>query len=375
MTLKVRLGGTGKRILTGLVTFNNGTKVKVNKGYTFVNGEKILLWGDSVTLMRINVGVSGDIIWLDDKNLLTNTRNGTYYSGGVAWYYNGTFDLYNISNPMSTTLVNSNQWGQNPLFSCGESSSNNLVFYAACGLNCNKVYFNPQNSSAYVNNVVALGNNDVEALQWTAPVTNHYIWGGAKLVSRSGGSYRQEVYHGYDNTTVNTGRTLSVKWDNGDFACYAIGTYITKYTTAGSSYVASNNAYGTSWLVDGNYILVGSKASNNLGVKLIKYNVNGAIEWQKQFDSSRQVDVIGQKGNFYYVMDRPVSASSQDMASYIRIYRASDGQESNVIKKEFTTTNGNILWDWKTFPIKTIGNYLWAWSVVDNQTYVCKIYV
>lgn len=121
MALKIWLNGSMKKIDTNLhkpVIFLNGTKYKLDKAYTFVNGVKQQIWGES--------GIQIDYI-----SSTGTLAGGIPFVAGDNWLgcYNGKnvfrIDISNLSNPVMDLNV---AWGMIKNFNGFLSSSGNMIF-------------------------------------------------------------------------------------------------------------------------------------------------------------------------------------------------------------------------------------------------------
>ena len=372
MTLKIHINGTSKKLVTPLRTFVNGNLKRLSKGFTFVNGEKKQLWGNTRTQffsIPFGGGFDNDILYIDDNYMYTygtTFANITNTQGGSAVVSEkNCLCVYSISNPSSATRVSWVQWGTNPIFSPAESDSDNYIFYITNGSTRNKVNVNNTGTPSVVTTY-----SGQSGMLWCVPLAN-----GKNLWARraaSQGSY--DYYIGYNSTNVlkvYETRTTNPVWDNGNLVVSGTGTIVQASSNSGSNQI-TNNTYVTSRMMDGDYVVV---AGYNTG-KIAKYNLaNNSTVWEHLVDSDRRVDIIGEGNGHYYVVDKPVDFNATDTNVYLRIYDADDGQELESSIIDYRTESDAKIIGWKTTPVKAVNGVLPMRWYNSSKMYICKIFV
>lgn len=392
MTLKIHINGQSKRIITPLRTFINGTRVRLTKGFTFVNGEKVQLWGNTRTesfYIPWNLGWDNDNLYIDDSvyySFGTRFINATSSDGQtVRISKENCLTQIDITNPSAATPVNYSEWGQKPVFSPTESDDETYIYYLASGSTRNKVQLKKN-----VGKSVVATYGVQSGLDWCVPLANgKNLWYRHETVVhtiRPFYSATTTVYFGYNGTTVETtsGSVItgsiatlsSVVWDGGDFVVGGTGTALGFGTISGTSYL-TNNTYVTSKVVDGDYVFVAGYKSNATTVtKIAKYHVmNDTTAWEILFDDDRRPDIIGISNGKYYVVDKPKDFNATDTNVYLRIYSASDGTELEVAILDIRTVEDAKIIGWKVFPVRAKNGVLSMHYYNSYKMYICKIFV
>lgn len=372
MTLKIHINGNSKKLVTPLRTFINGNLTRLSKGFTFVNGEKVQLWGNTRTQffsMPFEGGFDNDILYIDDNYMYTygSTLIGASSSSGgsAVVVKNNSLCVYDISNPTNASRISYVQWGLNPIFSPTESDSGNYVYYITNSNIRNKVNLRDTGSPAIITTY-----SGQSGMLWCVPLLNgKNLW--ARRVA-SQGSY--DYYIGYNSTNVlkvYETRTPNPIWDNGNLVVSGTGTIVQASSDSGSNAI-TNNCYTTSRIMDGNYVVV---AGYNT-VKIAKYNLtNNSTVWEKTFDADRRVDIIGEGNGKYYVVDKPQDFNATDTNVYLRIYDAGDGQELESSILDFRTESDSRIIGWQTTPMKAVNGILAMRWYNANKMYICKVFV
>lgn len=189
MALKIKTPNGMQKIDTNLhkpVIFINGTKYRLDKAWTFVNGVKQQIWGES--------GVQIDYIKSDG--------NAFGYLGAIGedWavsWLNGNAMRINISNFTNPQLIQSVAWGSVTKYNGFLSTTNNMVF----GNGVNKITLNPQTG---VLSAVSLGNSAQPGsltLAYGLGITNSYFVQAFNLTK----TFITTTSHGSHITTVTWG--------------------------------------------------------------------------------------------------------------------------------------------------------------------------
>ena len=380
MTLKIHINGQSKRIITPLRTFINGSRVRLTKGFTFVNGEKVQLWGNTRTesfYMPWNLGFDNDNLYIDDSvyySFGTRFINVTSSGGGSAvMSKSNCLTQVDITNPSAATPVNYSEWGINPVFSPTESDDETYIYYLASGSTRNKVQLKKNVGKSVV--ATYSGPNN---LDWCVPLENGKNLWCRHETTYSGRTGYTTYYLGYNGTTVTSTNVpyTAIAWDGGDFVVGNIGLYPRVATASGVSNL-TNNTYVTSKVVDGDYVFVAGYKSNATTVtKVAKYHVmNNTTAWEVLFDDDRRPDVIGISNGKYYVVDKPKDFNATDTNVYLRIYSASDGTELEVSVLDLRTVEDAKIIGWKVFPVRAKNGVLSMHYYNSYKMYICKIFV
>lgn len=398
MTLKMTINGTNKKLITPLRTFVNGQLVRLSKGFTFVNGEKVQLWGNTRTeflSIPYDLGFDNVNLYIDDDNyycygtaLVPTTASSssnpsqrtpvTPTGGGSGTVYiaqNSCFSAFTITNPTNATRDWYGQWGLNPIFSPEESDENNYIFYLTNDTTRNKVKIEKGQSAS----VISTYSIPVSA-SWCVPLANgNNFWGRSELVYIRPPLYN--YYIGYNGTTITTVNSIAdPAWDNGDFVVCSSGYPLYLYNMNGKSQI-TNTTYITSKMVDENYVVVAgynfTPSSTGSATKIAKYNVtNDSTVWQVIFSDDRRPDIIGEGNGKYYVVDKPRDYEVADQDVYLREYDKNTGTELSAIVINYETVSGSRIIGWKTCPVKAKNGILsMRYGPASGKLYLCKIFV
>lgn len=373
MTLKIHINGTSKKLVTPLRTFVNGNLKRLSKGFTFVNGEKKQLWGNTRTQffsIPFGGGFDNDILYIDDSYMYTygtTFSNITNTQGGSAVVSKSNcLCIYSISNPSSATRVSWVQWGAYPIFSPSESDSSNYIFYMSSSNTRNKVLLKNDSTASVVSTYTG-----PSGMNWSVQLAN-----GKNLWTKTSNSV---LYLGYNSTTVTSTNvpTYPIAWDGGDVVVGSMGVVLDKGTISGTG-VISNNTYVTSKVMDGDYVFVAGykTTSATTATKVARYNVtNAALEWEVVFQDDRRPDVIGVGSGKYYVVDKPKDFNSSDTNVYLRIYDVDDGTELESTVLDYRTESDAKIIGWKTTPVRAVNGVLPMRWYNSSKMYICKIFV
>lgn len=221
MALKIWLDNSMKKINTSThkpVIFLNGDKYRIDKAYTFVNGVRHQIWGET--------GVQIDYIASDGV-----LNGGDLYAIGDDWMvlnYNLNVLRVDISNLSNPTLIQSAAWGSIKKYNAYQSTLTESVFYA-----------NGSSISPYSYNKLLIEQDGSISVGSSAIGTGLYFMDGTNTEVVTSTLLRQ-----------NTAQAPNVKW-----ACYGSDYYfdsVKKHTSG--TYTAGN----TSSLISGNiYVATG----------------------------------------------------------------------------------------------------------------------
>ena len=384
MTLKIAINGQNKRLITPLRTFINGQLVRLSKGFTFINGQKVQLWGNTRTQffsIPYDLGFDNSNLYIDDNNLYTHGTAliGVHSTAGGSAVVSRSNCLttFTITNPSSATKDGYSEWGANPMFSPEESDTDTYIYYLVNGTTRNKVKI-AKNDGISVMSAYTIPVSDAT---WCVPLANgNNLWGRSELVSIRPTSYR--YYIGYNGTTigtVNSGAIGNPAWDGGNLVVCGIGYSLYANSMSGSSQI-TNHTYITSKLVDGNYVLVAgynyTPTSTGSATKIAKYNLtNNTTEWEVVFSDDRRPDIIGEGAGKYYVIDKPKDYEVADQDVYLRIYDIDTGAELEAVVINYATVTGARIIGWKTYPVKCKNGILSMRYFNSGKMYLCKVFV
>lgn len=246
MALKIWLDNSMKKINTSThkpVIFLNGDKYRIDKAYTFVNGERKQIWGET--------GVQIDYISSDGV-----LNGGDLYAIGDDWMTLNyglnilRVDISNLSNP---SLIQSAAWGSILKYNAYQSTATESVFYSRAS-----------SISPYNYNKLIIDQDGVVAVDNSSVGTGLYFMDGTNTEIATSTLLRE-----------NTAQAPNVRW-----ACYGSDYYFgsTKKHTTGT-YSSGN----TTSLISGNiYVATGGStgsyrpdASLQIGDDSILINVWG----------------------------------------------------------------------------------------------------
>lgn len=385
MTLKIQVNGVRKRIITPLVTFINGEKVRLDKGVAFVNGEKVQLWGNTFTELetlqyRLTSFSNDQVLYLDNNRLLWHGTVFIPVSGGggnAVVSQSDTLTLLNIEDTSTQTKVSQTTWGANPIYSPDESSATQYVYYLTNGTTRNRVVFREQTGDMVVSGTYTIGTTNTK---WCVPLSNgKNLWVRSETRGSRQTGYYSVYFFGYNSTQVgSTIEALSknIAFDNGDFVVGSNGKKLYKITTSAQTTIYDAPTYITSKLVDGdNIVFAGKVLGAGTTARIVCCDKDGNLNWEHSFDSDRIIDVVGESDGFYYVVDKPVDSSASDFRVYLRTYSAATGVQGSRVELNYETADGALIYGWKVFPEKTKNGLLWLWYSDSTKTYLCKIYV
>ena len=396
MTLKIAINGQNKRLITPLRTFINGQLVRLPKGFTFINGQKVQLWGTTRTQffsIPYDLGFDNSNLYIDDNNLYTHgtaligvTSTGTTNptAGGSSTPRTGSgsgttyiarsncLTTFTITNPSSATKDGYSEWGANPMFSPEESDADTYIYYLATGTTRNKVKIAKNNGIS----VMSAYTIPVDGVSWCVPSAHGNTFWGRSYYTRPLTNYQI----GYNGTAIMNVSTLAnPSWDNGNEVVCHSGYTLLVFNMSGRQQL-TNTTYITSKLVDSGSVLVAgynrTPSSTGSATKIAKYNMaNNTTEWEVIFTDDRQPDIVGEGGNRYYVIDKPMNYESADQDVYLRIYDKDTGAELEAVVLSYETNTGARIIGWQTFPVKTKNGILSMRYLSGGRLYICKVFV
>jgi hypothetical protein len=186
---------------------------------------------------------------------------------------------------------------------------------------------------------------------------------------------------GYDSTTVSTSATVgAAAWDGTNTVFTMGGSSIYRCTISGCTKIveAIPTTY-TSRIADGDTVLVAGYNNGTTSAKLVKYDADGHLLWEKTMDgdsssNQRRAKIICRSGGVYYVLDEPVSTSSSDQTVYLRMYTR-DGEVFGTEVLPYTTVEGTRIIDWKVNPHTVESNYTGLYFYNGGNAYIVRIFV
>lgn len=367
MALKIWKDGAMKKIDTNLhkpVIFINGDKYKLDKAYTFVNGQKQMIWGES--------GVQIDYI----------SSTGVLGGGKVfciseykAYAYQGyniyQIDISNLSSP--ALITNPVLWGNVFDYNAYLSSGTDIIFqtYNNSTKQCNRLKidgngdvsaiksftFGGTSVRGFVDNYVFSTSALTQVISSTSQTRFYtygtdYYWNTEKKYST--GTWSSSPYQNYNAVTYYSGRlqvdsnTVLINISANPGGAYTSGLY--KATHNGLTKVSSNIITGMEML-DGDVICrtlyegggtyIGEPDPTSLALidktsfaELYKYPLNPDIDHRLKF--------LGRIGNYYYVIIRPATnITGQAKLVLLSSNNLSVAYEKQLPDDPFNENNGN----------------------------------
>lgn len=313
MAVKVCINGQMKKIDTTLhkpVIFLNGQKKVLDKAWTFINGEKIQLWGKEgvqIDYIRANGLISGQnkIVAIGENWAVLNSA-GTYYD------YVNRVDISNLSNP---TLIQSVSWGTvvpngyngyrssgdgwcfNASTSAGQTSSGNeLSINPSTGV----VSINRTYSTTSINGAGFRGVNDSYFMFYSietyyAPIGNTRIkiTYGSRFYFNN--SQRYTIGTTSDAHYVNqTGYPVQI--NAGDFLLKTTkGTYLANYSGITQKTSTQLNLF----MLDGNDVV------SVEGGNTIRFLNKSSLAVSKTYSAASGYSLLflGKNGTYYYFIE------------------------------------------------------------------------
>ena len=335
------------------VTFVNGTKKRLVKGVTFINGSKVVLWDTN------NLQI--DYIDTTLANGATQVMTAFFANKNyVAYSYNNTVTRLETLNPASPTVDGQVSMGDVLGFSSVDSDGTTAVYYAKNAANSTTT-FNQLNVGVADGSIVASNSEsysstwEVRALAYMGvwmnangcgnQPTSRYVWvrGGITILY----NYQAITTSGSLSGYV-TGEPAFTKIDAntlvGRLQLYGGDTTIGEFTTSG--YIAKSSAIGyRDFLTDGNTV-----ACAGDGFGLYTRNTSGLYaEISHTANLSNHFErLIGKCRNHYYTVAYPTATGG---AFYLRIWDANGALVETVELTDLSYPNAEAL---STYYIKLV---------------------
>ena len=320
MALKIWKDGAMKKIDTNLhkpVIFINGDKYKLDKAYTFVNGQKQLIWGES--------GVQID--YISSTGILGGGVPFAISENWVNVWNNNTIYRLDISNLTSPSLIQNLEWGAIKCCSYYQSTNSNAIFASWQNKTGRKISMDVNNGSMSVIqtstisatysgttgiDLLGITNSDFvsnyRVLQQLSPITiwqNHIFWNGVEKYTDSIGGYGLAIQIDNNNILVRQ-RVVAATSDGiytfSDSGKTQIGTFYGKI----SDYIIYDS--------DEIYYCSNLSGSNNL-VKASANDVTVPLEYITA-DENRNFYLFGKIGNYLYCLDKPTTNTVDSIVKF-----------------------------------------------------------
>lgn len=330
MALKIWLNGSMKKIDTNLhkpVTFINGTKYKLDKAYTFVNGQKQIIWGEG--------GVQID--YISSTGVL---GGGIVFAIGENWanaWNNNIIYRININNLTSPSLIQSLEWGNITSCSYYQSTNTTAIFTAWKNKTGRKISMNVSDGSMSVTQtstitttysgttsiyLLGITNNkfvvDYGVLQQLRPnqiYLEHFFWNDTEK---------------YTDTTTNASYRTFIQAANSSILVRynlsgATSTRIYSFTENGMSPVGYTYGIVQSnyHIYDNGFIYYCSKMSNLYNLVKESASDIGTVLYRVEMPSGRQIIMIGKIGSYIYCLDLPTTNTINDEVK-LKLFNESD---------------------------------------------------
>lgn len=306
-----------QKINTGLhkpVIFLNGTKYKLDKAYTFINGQKYEVWGEG--------GVQVDFI--SSTNI-----NGTVFTVGEDWAAASSssnilrLDISNLNNPTQIQSVN---WGNVVQHNSFLSSSSNSVFFTTLNSHTHhKLLVTPTGSISVDKTLTS--SSDATIIRG---FTNDYVFGTKSLsqyvTNQTGHGTGRFVHYGdnyYWNTSLrySTGAYPSpqsyyisggLQLDANNIVANILNNGFNKAAYSGLTKIRDNYLEAAG-LLDGNIICGLKSGTGSLGsayhnafVLTDKISFAELAVFPTDYDTVRCKHIfLGKIGTYYYVLRLP----------------------------------------------------------------------
>lgn len=329
-----------KKIDTNLhkpVTFVNGTKYKLDKAYTFVNGEKKLIWGDSgvqIDYISSTGTLGGGIVFAIGEDWMHASNGNNVYK----------IDIANLSNP---TLIQSVEWGKVFNYSGVLSGNGNSIFHTSKQATNNRLSVDSSGNIVVSQTFTSGGTNN------KVDFVDSYVLSITSLTHTVSSTSQTRIYtYGSDYYFNTTKKHTTGTWaTNNANSLYYSGTsgstttYPRPTTSSAMLYPAIQydsdtiliNLSGAKTNGAGIYKMTYNsltKIGNNInGLRLVDDNVicrtyysgtdtYGSIEpnclslldktslstlytYPASPDTSKKLIFLGKSGNYYYVIEKP----------------------------------------------------------------------
>lgn len=306
------------------VTFVNGTKKRLVKGVTFINGEKVVLWDTN------NLQI--DYIDTTLANGATQVMTAFFANKNyVAYNYNNTVTRLDVLNPASPTVDGQVSMGDVLGFSSVDSDGTTAVYYAK-NVASGTTTFNQLNVGVADGSIVA-SNSQSYSSSWNVRALGYLgAWLNANGIGNSLSNRYIFVRDGesnlYSYQAVTTSGSLSgyiagepafTKIDANTFVGrlqqYSSDTTIGEFTTSGYTVKSSPVGY-RDFLTDGNTVAC---AGDGFGL----YTRNTSGLYAEISHTANLPDhferLVGKCRNHYYTVAYPTVAGG---TFYLRIWDA-----------------------------------------------------
>ena len=326
MALKIWKDGVMTKIDTNLhkpVIFLNGDKYKLDKAYTFVNGQKQQIWGES--------GVQID--YISSTGVL---GGGFPFAVGETWlncYCNNNIYFLDISNLSNPTLTRTASWGNVIKYNNYQSDNSDTIFEGWNGTSRTDYKFTLDNSTGAMSVVSSMNftptSSDTNMSSYVGMTNSYFINCFSTLANFRPQFWNRNAYwndtqkygwnmvslplQGYfqDNTETIIGWAPSgglSRFSNSGYQNIAgsipTSTYSPKLSTG---IVNLLNVAHQQLFSDGTYVYT---AQNSIVQKRLISDLTTQVAYYDNVASDEKLRLLGKIGNYVYCLKIPLYSST-----------------------------------------------------------------
>lgn len=358
MALKIWKDGAMAKIDTNLhkpVIFLNGDKYKLDKAYTFVNGQKQQIWGES--------GVQID--YISSTGVL---GGGTPFAVGETWlncYYNNNIYFLDISNLSNPTLTRTASWSNVSKYNNYQSDNSNTIFEGWNGTSRTDYKFTMANSTGAMSVVSSMNftptSSNTNSSGYVGATNTAFVNSFSILAT----TYVPRTYNRYVywNDTQKYGWTQTMSGIEGYFQDnsetiigWAADTGLARFSISGTQ--ALNGSLPTSSYGGTTTSTIGPRqlfsdstyaytAQNNIVQKRLISDLTTQSAYYDDVASGEKLRLIGKIDNYVYCLKIPSSAGTPD--SVIKLLLLNDNDFSVAYEKVLPNDPFNENYGYPTF--------------------------